>query len=92
MAKRLTKSEDNIMMFYRIFKTFSAGKAAELTEKEFEKLLGREFPNFLQEIQESPLSSLLNERKNRSFEEALYMIGRMGMVYYKKMNNNAFEH
>jgi hypothetical protein len=34
----------------------------------------------------------LNEPKDHSFEEALDMIGRIGMVYYKKMNNIAFEH
>ncbi|XP_011238390.1 S100 calcium-binding protein, ventral prostate like isoform X1 [Mus musculus] len=91
MDQGLTPSEHKIMMLYRNFTNYALGTTVILGEKEFRKLVRSEFPNFLQEVQETPLSILLDEPKDRSFEEALNVIGRMGMVYYKKMNNNAFE-
>ncbi|NP_001365636.1 uncharacterized protein LOC102640196 [Mus musculus] len=92
MDQGLTSSERYIMNLYRIFRNYSLGTTVVLGEKEFRELVRSEFPNFYWEVQEIPLGSLLNEPKDHSFEEALDMIGQMGMVYYKKMNNNAFEH
>ncbi|XP_021045239.1 protein S100-A9-like [Mus pahari] len=92
MDQQLTPSECNIMMLYRIFDNYTVRKVAELTEKEFKQLVRSEFPYFLKDILDRPLNRLLNEPKDHSFEEALDMIGRIGMVYYKKMNNIAFEH
>ncbi|NP_001365635.1 uncharacterized protein LOC102638680 [Mus musculus] len=90
MDQGLTSSERYIMNLYKIFRNYSLGTTVVLGEKEFRELVRSEFPNFYREVQEIPLGSLLNEPKDHSFEEALDMIGQMGMVYYKKMNNNAF--
>uniref|UniRef100_A0A8C6G8A9 S100/CaBP-9k-type calcium binding subdomain domain-containing protein n=1 Tax=Mus spicilegus TaxID=10103 RepID=A0A8C6G8A9_MUSSI len=91
MNQGLTSSELKIMLLYRIFKTYTVRSRDLITEKEFKQLVGNEFPNFLKDVEGRPINRLLDEPKDRSFEEALDMIGRMGMVDYKKMNNNAFE-
>ncbi|XP_021045253.1 protein S100-A9-like [Mus pahari] len=90
MDQGLTTSERKIILLYEIFRKYTVKNAFELTEKEFKQFMRTEFPNFLEDILDRPLNRLLNEPKDRSFEEALDMIGRMGMVYYKKMNNIAF--